>query len=1414
MRKNKKKGKLFILILLILGISLGYALLSSTLSIMGTAGINKNTWDIHWNENSIVETPGSVTAKTPAYVSNDEKTIVTFNAELELPGDFYEFTVDAKNYGTIDGQVKKVNLKFLDPKTDEEINPEDLPEYLTYTFTHDDDTEIVENETINVGESIKYKLRFEFNEDATAIPTPEEGEEEIPTPKPVIELDTIQKVEDPDAPYTITFNPNGGSVDTTTKSVERGEKIGELPTPSWSGYAFTGWYTELNGGVKIDENYTPTKSQTLYAHWNEVEALFDTGRNVLGKFKSLAGTDISEYGPTTADTNIISIRRSTTEPSSENKTEEHIVSVSTSKVPIYAWFDNGTIYWWSSAIREYANPDSSHMFAFLRNVMYIDTGFDTSLVTDMSYMFDGDYAIQNISFNWNTENVTTMLDMFNACSELRALDLSSFRTSKVTDMYGLFYGDYKMTYLNLSNWDFTGYNPSDYLLYKMTGGMENKIETLILDNAIFPTSMQRGLDGLEKATTISLNNVDTSRVTDMSYMFYDAWAVEELDLTDFDTSHVTTMFSMFYWNNSLTDLDITGWNTSALENVKFMFYHCESMKNLDLSELDTSNVTDFTRIFDDCWIIESINMSNWDFSKATGLGSGLSSNLGINGRSSLKYLTMDNVKFPISMYNGLAGLNSLVGISLKNVDTSNVNTMSYMFNSDYSLEELDISDFDTHNVQDMSYMFSSMNALTTITVGDNFVTDQVLSSGSMFSNSSNIVGGKGTTWNSSYLDKKYAHYDYGVEDPGYFNAKDLVKVTVTFDPNGGSVAPSTKQANVGRKIGDLPIATLEGSGFEGWYTGINDGTKIDENYIVNGETTYYAHWKDNKTINYNSNDGLFDNNENTNSVGYKYNYISVPKYSHTSNIDDRGVASNVYADNLSTTDVVTIPGASQIRIEVWFTTESSCDWLAIYPAGVTPSDSNYADATISNGKLDGYGSYYGYTKPNSSDPTYHRVFVVNGDTAQFYFKSDTSTGYYGYYAIVSSNDSEYSRTGTYKLPTKNLYKFIGWNTSIDGNGTNYESEQDVLDNIDSISNNTTLYAKFRPLENYQVQFNANGGSVDTTSIDVLEDSAIGELPTPTWAGHHFEGWYTDITAGTQINEYTIPNGNLTYYAHWKDIYNITLNANGGTVDTPSVDVIQGNTIGNLPTPTKTDSVFMGWYTGLTDGTKITSSYQPNASIEIYAHWNDNKTITYNANGGTFTNSANTNVNTYAYQEKNMTKYSHTPNVYDDGSSYGSYYSNMERNDIVTIPGASQINVQVWFSTEKVGCDWLAIYNGSVTPSKSNYSDSISGKLGGGKYDNKPSSSSYRKSYTITGDTAQFFFVSDNGDNYYGYYAIITGTGYGYFNNDTYQNPTNGGNTFRGWNTEIDGSGTNYASEDAVIADIDNLGVNTTLYAQW
>lgn len=66
-RSNKKKKVTIILFLLLLGISLGYSLLSSNLNISGTTGLSNNTWNIHWS--NLVVTNGSVTGTqvtTPA----------------------------------------------------------------------------------------------------------------------------------------------------------------------------------------------------------------------------------------------------------------------------------------------------------------------------------------------------------------------------------------------------------------------------------------------------------------------------------------------------------------------------------------------------------------------------------------------------------------------------------------------------------------------------------------------------------------------------------------------------------------------------------------------------------------------------------------------------------------------------------------------------------------------------------------------------------------------------------------------------------------------------------------------------------------------------------------------------------------------------------------------------------------------------------------------------------------------------------------------------------------------------------------------------------------------------------------------------------------------------------------------------
>ena len=73
--------------------------------------------------------------------------------------------------------------------------------------------------------------------------------------------------------YKITFKPNGGKCSTATKSVTSGETCGKLPTPTWSGYYFNGWYTQKSGGQKITASTVITKNITVYAHWIKIKSL-------------------------------------------------------------------------------------------------------------------------------------------------------------------------------------------------------------------------------------------------------------------------------------------------------------------------------------------------------------------------------------------------------------------------------------------------------------------------------------------------------------------------------------------------------------------------------------------------------------------------------------------------------------------------------------------------------------------------------------------------------------------------------------------------------------------------------------------------------------------------------------------------------------------------------------------------------------------------------------------------------------------------------------------------------------------------------------------------------------------------------------------------------------------------------------
>ena len=240
---------------------------------------------------------------------------------------------------------------------------------------------------------------------------------------------------------------------------------------------------------------------------------------------------------------------------------------------------------------------------------------------------------------------------------------------------------------------------------------------------------------IDAVTSKLCTYINNKPVVSMSYMFYNSQATT-LDLSSFNTSNVTNMNRMFY-NSQATRLDLSSFNTSNVTNMGIMFYNSQATR-LDLSSFNTSNVTNMNGMF---WGSQAttLDLSSFDTSNVTDM-------------------------------NGMFGNTKFTSIDLSSFDTSKVTNMGSMF-AYSAASSLDLSSFDTSNVRDMSSMFLYSFKIKTIYASNNFITNNVTSSTNMFKGVTNLVGGNGTKYNSSYVDKTYARIDGGTSSPGYFTLK-------------------------------------------------------------------------------------------------------------------------------------------------------------------------------------------------------------------------------------------------------------------------------------------------------------------------------------------------------------------------------------------------------------------------------------------------------------------------------------------------------------------------------------------------------------------------------------------------------------------------------------------------------------------
>ena len=299
-----------------------------------------------------------------------------------------------------------------------------------------------------------------------------------------------------------------------------------------------------------------------------------------------------------------------------------------------------------------------------------------------------------------------------------------------------------------------------------------------------------GVQLTDKASTDAVTSkvctyINNKPIVSMSYMFSDSKATT-LDVSNFDTSNVTTMSSMFE-RSKATTLDLSNFNTSKVTNMSHMFSNSQTTI-LDVSNFDTSNVTDMSYMFTYSQAT-TLDVSNFDTSKVTNMNMMFSyskattldvSNFNTSNVTNMGYMffdskatTLDLSNFDTSKVTDMSYMferSQATTLDLSNFDTSNVTNMSFMFYSSKATT-IDLSNFNTSKVTDMDNMFYNSTNLKTIYVTDKFNTDKVTSGNYMFSGCTALVGGAGTKFNSSYINKTYARIDGGTSNPGYFTAK-------------------------------------------------------------------------------------------------------------------------------------------------------------------------------------------------------------------------------------------------------------------------------------------------------------------------------------------------------------------------------------------------------------------------------------------------------------------------------------------------------------------------------------------------------------------------------------------------------------------------------------------------------------------
>lgn len=294
--------------------------------------------------------------------------------------------------------------------------------------------------------------------------------------------------------------------------------------------------------------------------------------------------------------------------------------------------------------------------------------------------------------------------MFYLCNNIRSIDLTYLNTSEVVNAHNMF-------------------------------GMLDMTQTPVEN--LYPVLEQ----------IIGLDKIDTSNMTDMSWMFAGCNYLETLDLSHFKTSKVINMNSMFVNCELLTSINLSGLDVSKVEDMTGLFINCQELQTIDLSTWKTPSLLYTRYMFIGCRSLTTVRLSNFDTTNVADMSFMFATCKALPSVNLLHFKTGSVV----DMNNMFYACESLTSLDLSSFDTTNVLDTSFMFAGCIKLSTLDISNFNTAKVQKATNMFAN-TALTSLDLS-HFDTTSMNNTSWMFNGCTSVTG------NITIMNPNIALYD-------------------------------------------------------------------------------------------------------------------------------------------------------------------------------------------------------------------------------------------------------------------------------------------------------------------------------------------------------------------------------------------------------------------------------------------------------------------------------------------------------------------------------------------------------------------------------------------------------------------------------------------------------------------------------